>query len=164
MSIHVHNIADIGIPRLRLDARACAECGSPLPPEKPPHSKYCGKCCCNRADSKRVRARLLAIRAAIGMVTLLKPRYGAPCNGCGLCCTLALCFVAEKFFGERQEPPCPALIERDGRTWCGAVLAEQRRLLEEGQCVSIALMIGEGCTMPDGDSEKQAAGGDDERD
>lgn len=41
-----------------------------------------------------------------------KPRYGTPCNSCGLCCMATLCKLAITVFGERPGP-CPALMEND---------------------------------------------------
>jgi hypothetical protein len=49
-----------------------------------------------------------------------KPRFGEPCNGCGYCCTMQPCALAEEFL-KCTTGPCVAL-ERDGdRTGCGLV-------------------------------------------
>lgn len=51
---------------------------------------------------------------------LPKPRFGAPCNGCGYCCAVQPCALAEEFLN-CVTGPCVAL-ERDGeRTGCGLV-------------------------------------------
>lgn len=51
---------------------------------------------------------------------LQKPPIGAPCNGCGYCCAVQPCALAEEFL-KCTEGPCVAL-ERDGeRTGCGLV-------------------------------------------
>ena len=42
---------------------------------------------------------------------LKKPAFGAPCNGCGLCCKNSVCDLGQPIFG-RLKGPCPAL-ERD---------------------------------------------------
>lgn len=49
-----------------------------------------------------------------------KPPFGSPCNGCGLCCTEALCVLGAYVF-EKLEGPCPALEWHDGKSGCGLV-------------------------------------------
>lgn len=85
-----------------------------------------------------------------------KPRYGAPCNGCGACCSVSHCEAARIALGHDAPLPCPLLRYRDGRTWCGLVLAERR--LDEfihvagmHRTIESALGIGEGCGMEDED-------------
>lgn len=76
-----------------------------------------------------------------------KPRYGAPCNGCGYCCTKAVCDLGKEILGENAEGPCDLLTYKDGRYWCSLVLAE-RVLVDGGQAkplLSDALGIGKGC-------------------
>ena len=52
--------------------------------------------------------------------SLPKPRFGEPCNGCGYCCSVQPCALAEEFL-KCTTGPCVAL-ERDGeRTGCGLV-------------------------------------------
>lgn len=58
---------------------------------------------------------------------LAKPAYRDPCNGCGLCCKLELCVVAELAF-PGAIAPCPALEWEDGRAWCGMVRHPSRDL------------------------------------
>lgn len=84
-----------------------------------------------------------------------KPKFGEPCNGCGLCCKTELCDVAEYFFAGASAP-CPALEFEDGRTWCGLVRHPSRHLSMNfnGDEVLIPMIlktlpIGQGCGMPD---------------
>jgi hypothetical protein len=49
---------------------------------------------------------------------LIKPREGAHCNGCGLCCALQLCDLAVELL-DAEQAPCPAMEFTDGRFWCG---------------------------------------------
>lgn len=58
-----------------------------------------------------------------------KPALGAPCNGCGVCCTAEPCPLGQLRF-LRRCGPCPALVWQTaaGRYTCGLV-AEPRRWL-----------------------------------
>lgn len=84
-----------------------------------------------------------------------KPRAGAACNGCGLCCAVELCEIAEVAF-KGASAPCPALkITPDGsRSYCELVIAERAGvaagLLKE-PLIANSLGIGLGCGMPDDD-------------
>lgn len=51
---------------------------------------------------------------------LPKPRFGAPCNGCGYCCTAQPCALAEEFL-KCSAGPCVALERQGERTTCGLV-------------------------------------------
>lgn len=53
-------------------------------------------------------------------MTLLKPKEGSPCNGCGVCCMTVPCSVAETVL-DVHEGACPALEFSDGRHWCGFI-------------------------------------------
>jgi hypothetical protein len=53
-------------------------------------------------------------------ITLAKPRFSEPCNGCGYCCTAEPCGLAEDILN-CHTGPCAALETRDGRTQCGLV-------------------------------------------
>ena len=71
-----------------------------------------------------------------------QPAYGTPCNGCGACCCAEICRIGLLAMPEAQ-PPCPALLVADGRTWCGVVLAEAASGLPT--LIADALGIGRGC-------------------
>lgn len=75
-----------------------------------------------------------------------KPKFGAPCSQCGLCCQLEQCEVADAAFGPRPGP-CIALVERQGRHLCGFVLVEQ--ITKLAPIIQHGLGIGTGCSMPD---------------
>lgn len=59
----------------------------------------------------------------------LKPAFGAPCNGCGVCCAAATCPLGLIVF-RRRSGPCPALEwhEGDHRYRCRLLAAASRRL------------------------------------
>lgn len=50
-------------------------------------------------------------------MALSKPRYGEPCNGCGMCCVAVQCPVSLGLFGE--QPLCPALEQAGDALACG---------------------------------------------
>jgi hypothetical protein len=75
-----------------------------------------------------------------------KPKFGAPCNHCGLCCQSQICPAGERAFPGR-EPPCPALTPD---RLCFLVLVEAQAGLEP--LLRGALGIGTGCSMPDSDT------------
>ncbi|MBI3446272.1 MAG: hypothetical protein HY055_13170 [Magnetospirillum sp.] len=54
-----------------------------------------------------------------------KPEFGAPCNGCGVCCALELCPLGILRFG-RIAGPCPALDWDGERYVCGLLLRRTR--------------------------------------
>lgn len=56
-----------------------------------------------------------------------KPSYGAPCNGCGVCCKAIPCVLARDLIAA-VEGPCPALEWEDGRYWCGLLRAPHRHI------------------------------------
>jgi len=58
-----------------------------------------------------------------------------PCVGCGYCCRKAPCVLGEGV-------PCVELVERDGRWWCGLVLAATG---EDREMIELDLFIGDGC-------------------
>ena len=92
---------------------------------------------------------------------LNKPKYGEPCNRCGECCRLELCFLANVVF-EGCPAPCPALEYHDGLFACGLIIRPDfyitqnwpaKDRLEMKQYVTpriqAVLGIGQGCGMPD---------------
>lgn len=80
-----------------------------------------------------------------------KPKFRAPCNGCGLCCSIELCAVGVLAFPGAQAP-CPALkISTDGtRTYCNIVATEIEKKMEP--IIQTYLGIGYGCSMTDPDT------------
>jgi hypothetical protein len=64
-----------------------------------------------------------------------KPRPGAPCNGCGICCAAETCALGRLVF-RRVGGPCPALAwtPEAGRYVCGLVTgpADHLRWLPQG--------------------------------
>lgn len=53
-------------------------------------------------------------------LNLAKPPKGATCNGCGMCCTVEPCQLAQDALN-CHEGPCKALEVEDGHTVCGLV-------------------------------------------
>lgn len=49
-----------------------------------------------------------------------KPTFGENCNGCGYCCTVGPCALAQEFL-HCETGPCVALEVRESRTICGLV-------------------------------------------
>jgi len=82
-----------------------------------------------------------------------KPVYGAPCNGCGLCCIASLCALGQHVFG-RIEGPCPALgIDDDLKSSCGLVTASTP---EMSAAAKLIIGAGDGCDARfDGEPQNQ---------
>jgi hypothetical protein len=80
-----------------------------------------------------------------------KPRFGTACNGCGICCKLSLCELAQIAFPGAQEP-CPALkIAPDGRsTYCELAATEAANRMPP--LIQTILGVGYGCSMTDDDT------------
>lgn len=74
-----------------------------------------------------------------------KPALGAPCNGCGICCSMAPCPLSHLLLGHRTGT-CPALRWEGGRYWCGLVIAPRgiARWLPRG-FVLRWIAVGSGC-------------------
>lgn len=83
---------------------------------------------------------------------LQKPKLGSPCNHCGICCELSLCFVAQIQFPSRKgEGPCPNLHRADdGRKLCSLAMGESHTRLP--QMIAAGLGMGVGCSMVDDDT------------
>ncbi|WP_155633130.1 hypothetical protein [Burkholderia stagnalis] len=101
-----------------------------------------------------------------------KPKFGESCNGCGYCCTVGPCMLAQEFL-HCMTGPCVALEVQDGRTVCGLVRnplgylfqaahpAESVSVLEAPPSIDLghrlsvefaaALGLGEGCDADDDD-------------
>lgn len=72
-----------------------------------------------------------------------KPRHGAPCNGCGLCCVATKCDLGKHLFGDSQGA-CPALVRTGAHTYgCGVVMYVDDPGLREA--AKLLLRVGEGC-------------------
>lgn len=92
-----------------------------------------------------------------------KSPFRSPCNGCGLCCRVQLCELADQLF-PGASAPCPALEWEDGRAWCGMLRHPSRHLSAafNGDKILIPLFeqaigIGQGCGMEDEDAAEVLA-------
>lgn len=87
-------------------------------------------------------------------LTPAKPGYGAPCNGCGVCCAVGPCPVAYVFLFQAREK-CRALLWQDdaSRYVCGLVVYPDRyvRLIPQalrgraGSFFASRIAAGAGC-------------------
>lgn len=77
-----------------------------------------------------------------------KPKLGMPCNGCGLCCAVELCGIAEMAF-PGASAPCPALkISPDRKnTYCEIIATEKNFRMQP--MIQNILGVGHGCSMED---------------
>lgn len=122
-------------------------------------------------------ARVGATQYQLDLQTQLsKPTFGESCNGCGYCCTMEPCKLAQEFL-HCTTGPCVALESKGGRTVCGLVrnplgyifkaahpdadvpVLETAPSSDAGNALSeefaAALGIGKGCDADD-DSESAA--------
>lgn len=83
-----------------------------------------------------------------------KPKFGSPCNGCGLCCRLELCVLADVFY-PGATAPCPGLKTSDDgtRTYCELVQIEQQQKMVP--MIQLGLGVGLGCGMRDEDTDEK---------
>ncbi len=77
-----------------------------------------------------------------------KPAFGARCNGCGYCCASEVCKLGEMVF-ETSVAPCPGLTWKDGRAWCGPMLASAVIGGEMHERLLLAMGAGLGCDSDD---------------
>lgn len=91
----------------------------------------------------------------MNLPVLNKPTFGDPCNGCGYCCAMELCDVAEEYF-PGASVPCPALEYHDGVFRCGLVVRPSHHLGMRFNGDKIlsplflrAIAAGQGCGCPD---------------
>lgn len=105
-------------------------------------------------------------------IQISKPRLGDACNGCGYCCSVAPCMLAEEFL-HYSTGPCVALEKSGGKFICGLVrnplgylfkaaqpdadvdVLGEPPAIEEGYRLSVsmanALGVGRGCDATDDD-------------
>jgi len=73
-----------------------------------------------------------------------KPAFGAPCNGCGVCCLTQLCPLGMLRY-RRARGPCPALRwENDRQRYACGMLAGARHRLTRWW-VRRMIAAGQGC-------------------
>jgi hypothetical protein len=72
-----------------------------------------------------------------------KPRHGAPCNRCGLCCFSVLCDLAKAVHGDRQGP-CPELQFDAKGSRCGLIERTEGIMREDAK---LLINSGRGCDM-----------------
>ncbi len=89
------------------------------------------------------------------MNEITKPKYGNPCNHCGLCCRLSLCKIGEMAFPDHVLGSCPALVVAKDGQFCGLVAIERETKAEP--MLQKILGIGCGCSMEDEDTTKEQA-------
>lgn len=89
-----------------------------------------------------------------------KPRFGEPCNGCGYCCAIQPCAIAQDHLEAGDVGPCPALLfdHQDDRFRCGMVVSPTRFMglppdpftdLALGGLFAAQLAVGWGCDAED---------------
>lgn len=75
------------------------------------------------------------------LVVLRPPKWGEPCNGCGVCCQEEVCEIGVAVFATKIAP-CPGLKAREGRYVCSLLsLARGARRA----FLAFRLGIGTGC-------------------
>lgn len=85
----------------------------------------------------------------------MKARHGSPCNGCGWCCAMKPCGVANDLLSQ-TEGPCRALEPHEGAFRCGLMVRPSRYLDTPesgdsflGGIIAEALGAGRGCDSDD---------------
>lgn len=76
----------------------------------------------------------------------MKPPFGSPCNGCGLCCMAEVCAIGRMAFPDAPAP-CPALRFNGKMHRCSLVEFEGEAGIEP--IFAEALGIGKGCCSDD---------------
>jgi hypothetical protein len=80
---------------------------------------------------------------------LVKPTQGSPCNGCGYCCREQVCGLGLEVLKEPTIGPCPFIVERAGRVWCGVIETAAAKDVAFGGYLAWRLGIGRGCDAED---------------
>lgn len=83
------------------------------------------------------------------VVLLVKPSFGAACNGCGHCCAEQVCGMGLEAFGDSVEAPCPALRFDGSRNWCAVIEQAERMNVAFAADLKWRLGVGAGCQMSD---------------
>jgi hypothetical protein len=81
------------------------------------------------------------VAAALRQPVAPPPAYGAPCNGCGLCCIEEVCEIGQ-VLGLEGSGACRGLRFEDGRYWCGPVREPESFGLTAEGAEGIALLLG----------------------
>lgn len=68
-----------------------------------------------------------------------KPKYGDPCNGCGICCIATTCLFGQAVLKHDDSGPCPAFEMGAG---CGLILHPERHKPFETYVYGAAQMSG----------------------
>lgn len=103
-----------------------------------------------RAESAEKIKPVAAALRAVGLPE--KPKFGHPCNHCGLCCAVQQCPASLEIFGPGHLP-CPALVKVDGKALCGVVVKEQQE--DPPPVVQKMLGVGVGCSLTDVDTTEE---------
>ncbi len=56
--------------------------------------------------------------------------YKKKCEQCGKCCKTQVCLLGFVIL-RTETTPCPSLIERDGKYWCGLITETERFVFPE---------------------------------
>lgn len=86
------------------------------------------------------RPRVLAPRSMLEN----KPRHGAACTNCGLCCVALRCDLSMHVFSLPRVGACPALVQTEAKRFaCGLVLAAETEAKRDAALLIIG--SGDGC-------------------
>src|SRR5690348_11874189 len=78
--------------------------------------------CYDRATRRHAGPPMRGEMTGFVLLTPPKPKYGEPCNGCGLFCQACLCPIAIDLFPTADlNSACPALVWSGSRYLCAVV-------------------------------------------
>lgn len=77
-----------------------------------------------------------------------KPRFGATCNGCGLCCASEVCAIGLAALGD-VAAPCPALRFDGAQFRCMVIETADQMSVGASAMMRIRMGIGFGCDADD---------------